>query len=223
MTPPFQTEAEILAAGYVSIAFGNMPDVSTMQTVAGHPFPTHAEIVKAGYLPSSRRERRISSTPRVGQMYWVDFPHDAYAPEFVKEHPGIVIRAARSLHSTCIILPVTSAAQTAGTHFHQLSSNPNPRGQAQGITAFVVCDHIYTVHINRLRPLLSARGQPVFPKVAKQDMDAIFTILRSVLNAAFTTPQASTAAPAVTSATKPLGPRTLTLPPKLSPQINTGE
>lgn len=214
MKSPFPTEAELLAAGYVSINFGNMPDVSTLRTIAGHPFPTHAEIMKAGYLPSSRRERRIQSRPRVGQMYWVDFPHDAYAPEFVNEHPGIVIRAANSLHSTCIILPVTSAEQTAGTHFHQLSSNPNPKGQAQGITAFVVCDHIYTVNINRLRPVLSQRGQPVFPRVGQQDMEAIFTILKSVLDAAFSTPLEPTAAPALAPTSKPLGPNTLTLRPK---------
>src|SRR3546814_4906714 len=62
-------------------------------------------------------------------MYWVDFPHDAYVPEFVNEHPGIIIRAANSLSDTCIILPVTSAQQKAGTHFHQLSKNPNPRSE----------------------------------------------------------------------------------------------
>lgn len=214
MKSPFPTEAELLAAGYVSINFSNMPDVSTLRTNAGHPFPTHDEIVKAGYLPSSRRERRIQSRPRVGQMYWVDFPHDAYAPEFVNEHPGIVIRAANSLHDTCIVLPVTSAEQTAGTHFHQLSSNPNPKGKAQGITAFVVCDHIYTVNINRLRPVLSLKGQPVFPKVEQKDMEAIFTILKSVLSAAFSTSSVPTAPPDLASTAKPLGPNTLTLRPK---------
>src|SRR3546814_12869768 len=94
-------------------------------------------------------------------MYWVDFPHDAYVPEFVNEHPGIIFRAANSLSDTCIILPVTSAQQKAGTHFHQLSKNPNPRGHVEGRIAYVVCDHLYTVHVNRLRPLLSLHYVPV--------------------------------------------------------------
>src|SRR3546814_5252114 len=85
-----------------------MPAVEDMTTELVHPFPQHHEIIKAGYIPISRRERRIQSRPRVGQMYWVDFPHDAYVPEFVNEHPGIIIRAANSLSDTCIILPVTS-------------------------------------------------------------------------------------------------------------------
>jgi uncharacterized protein YifN (PemK superfamily) len=214
MEVSFPTDEELLAAGYVPIDFSNMPDVSDLVTAAGHPFPKHDEIVQAGYVPISRRERRILSRPRIGQMYWVDFPHDAYAPEFVNEHPGIVIRAANSLHDTCIILPVTSAQQKAGTHFHQLSKNPNPKGHAEGRIAYVVCDHFYTVHINRLRPVLSLRGQPIFPKVEPDDLTAIFAIIQAVLGAAFTPAQPTKAvAPDAPpeAAPKPLGPKTLTL------------
>lgn len=215
---PFPTADELLAAGYVPIDFSNMPDLSKLITVAGHPFPEHHEIIRAGYVPISRRERRIQSRPRIGQMYWVDFPHDAYAPEFVNEHPGIVIRAANTLHDTCIILPVTSAQQKAGTHFHQLSKNPNPRGQAEGRVAYVVCDHFYTVNINRLRPILSLKGQPVYPKIEPHDLNAIFGVIQTVLGTAFA--PAQNPAPANNAAKSDLlpvakpratGPNTLTL------------
>lgn len=214
---PFPSDEELLGAGYVPIDYSNMPDVETLFTDDGHPFPHHYEIIRAGYVPISRRERRIVSRPRMGQMYWIDFPHDAYAPEFVNEHPGIVIRAANSLHDTCVILPVTSAQQRAGTHFHELSKNPNPKGHAEGRTAYVVCDHFYTVNINRLRPLVH-KGQAIYPKVEPHDLTAIFAVVQTVLGTAFAPAQAavaaaaaapSSAAPAV--APKPLGPRTLTL------------
>ncbi len=213
---PIPTDEELLAQGYVPIDFTNMPDVAHLLTEAGHPFPLHHEIIKAGYVPISRRERRIVSRPRMGQMYWIDFPHDAYAPEFVNEHPGIVIRAANSLHDTCIILPVTSAQQKAGTNFHQLSRNPNPKGQAAGRIAYVVCDHLYTVNINRLRPLVH-NGKAVFPKVEPHDLTAIFAVVQKVLGAAFGPAQTAVAAgatpvqvpPAVPA--KALGPNTLTL------------
>ena len=216
MELPFPTDEELLAAGYVPIDFSNMPDVSDLVTEAGHPFPHHHEIIKAGYVPISRRERRIVSRPRVGQMYWIDFPHDAYAPEFVNEHPGIVIRAANTLHDTCIILPVTSAQQKAGTHFHELSKNPNPKGEAEGRIAYVVCDHLYTVNINRLRPLVH-KGNAIFPKVEPQDLIAIFKVVQTVLGAAFAPAQTAMASaathpvahPAVPP--KPPGPNTLTL------------
>ncbi|KQM54175.1 hypothetical protein ASE69_19035 [Sphingomonas sp. Leaf208] len=227
MEVPFPTEAELFAAGYapiltdedllargfVLINFKNMPAVEDMTTELGHPFPQHNEIIKAGYIPISRRERRIQSRPRVGQMYWVDFPHDAYVPEFVNEHPGIVIRASNSLSDTCIILPVTSAQQKAGTHFHQLSKNPNPRGHAEGRIAYVVCDHLYTVHVNRLRPLLSLRYVPVYPKVEPHDMTAIFAIVEKVLALASASSHAAAAAAVAPPAApaKPLGPNTLTL------------
>src|SRR3546814_5574838 len=83
MEVPFPSEAELFAAGYVRILtdedllargfvpidFKNMPAVEDMTTELGHPFPQHHEIIKAGYIPISRRERRIQSRPRVGQMY----------------------------------------------------------------------------------------------------------------------------------------------------------
>lgn len=183
---PFPTQDELYKAGYSRINLSISPDTTNLRTEEGHPFPSHSEIIKAGYVPISeiikagyvpvsRRERRIVSRPRVGQMYWIDFPHDAYAPEFVKEHPGIVIRAAQSLHDTCIILPVTSTAQKAGTHFHQLSYNPNPKGREEGRIAYVVCDHIYTVNINRLRPLVDKR-KPIFPKILEKDLDGILKL-----------------------------------------------
>lgn len=194
----FPSEAELLAAGYIRASFSERPDVSGLVTAAGHPFPTHEEIVQAGYVPLSRRAGRLMSRPRVSQMYWVDFPHDAYAPEFEGEHPGIIVRASKKLfHDTCIVLPVTSAEQKAGTHFHQLAKNPNPKGRDQGITAFVVCDHLYTVNTNRLRPLVDAKGRPVFPKVGADDMKAIFQIVEQVLNLSFcSATQTAEAAPA---------------------------
>ena len=74
-------------------------------------------------------------------MLWVDFPHDAYEPEFVGEHPGIVVRAAQNFrHDTCIIVPVSSAEQRTGSQFHRLSKNPNPNGSE--IVAYAVCDHL---------------------------------------------------------------------------------
>ena len=184
----FPSEVELLEAGYVRASFDEMPDVSGLLTAAGHPFPTHEEIVQAGYVPLSRRASRLRSRPRVGQMYWVDFPHDAYAPEFEREHPGIIVRAANKLHhDTCIVLPVTSAAQKAGSHFYQLSENPNPKGRDKGITAYVVCDHLYTVNTNRLRPMVTSTNRIVFPRVVAKDMEAVFQILEKVLNRSFCT------------------------------------
>lgn len=203
-SPPFFPSPEdLLAAGYVRATFDKVPDVAGKITSAGHPFPTHEEIVASGYVPLSRREQRLVSRPRVAQMMWVDFPHDAYSPEFVNEHPGIIIRTAKKLsHDTCIVIPVSSKPQKDSTHFHKLSENPNPDGKRRGVEAHAICDHLYTVHVNRLRPLVD-RGKPVYPKVKPADMQAIYSIVETVLGVSFRASQAETSAVPVSVVKEP--------------------
>jgi uncharacterized protein YifN (PemK superfamily) len=144
-------------------------------------FPSAAELDAAGWVRKSRRERQIQSRPRVGQYYWVDFPHDAYAPEFEGEHPAIVVRAAKNLFDTCIVVPITSQPQERDTHVHIFKRNPNPVGHAQGKVAHAICDHIYTVHVHRLRPVLTAKGQPIFSKIDPDDLEAIHAKMLNAL------------------------------------------
>jgi uncharacterized protein YifN (PemK superfamily) len=159
-------------------------------------------------VKSSRRDRLIASTPRVGQYFWVDFPHDAYKPEFTGEHPGIVIRAARHLEDACIIVPVTSSPWDNAKHMHRLTRNPNPRGHAEGVVAWAVCDHLYTVHAARLRPVTDLRRRPIYPKVAPDDLQAVFAAIRKALHHVFETPPEGEP---VAAASRP---GTQTLPPR---------
>lgn len=132
-----------------------------------------------GWVRPSRRQCSFNSTPRVGQYFWVDFPHDAYPPEFVEEHPGIVVRAAKSLNDTCIIVPVTSTPQQGAKHIHKLARNPNPKTPSKD--AWAICDHLYTVHRARLRPCTGKYGNHIFPKVEKADLDAICAAISASL------------------------------------------
>lgn len=142
-----------------------------------------------GLVRTSRRTRLINSTPRVSQYFWVDFPHDAYAPEFVGEHPGIVIRAARRLSDTCVIVPVTSKLQAEAKHIHRLQKNPNP--QYPDLAVWAVCDHLYTIHTARLRPVRD-RYRPLYPRVASADMEAIYACIRHTFPNVFTPPPLKT-------------------------------
>jgi uncharacterized protein YifN (PemK superfamily) len=143
-------------------------------------WPRDEELEKAGWVKISRRERRILSAPRVRQYYWIDFPHDAYAPEFVGEHPGIVIRGG-ALHDTCIIVPVTSKPQPDMKYVHKLSKNPNPVGHSRGVDAHVICSHLYTVNICRLRPVLDTKGNHMYPRIDQLDFEAICGLVRLAL------------------------------------------
>lgn len=131
------------------------------------------KIINSSDIRSDETLYRLSSTPRVRQVYWVEFPNDNIPPEFKGEHPGLVVRAAKHLKDACVVLPITSANQIIGTHFHQLRKNPNPKGERDKLISYVVCDHMYTVHLIRMRPLLTIKGEPTFPKVNQDDFDEI--------------------------------------------------
>lgn len=131
------------------------------------------KIISSSDIRSNKRSRRLRSVPRVRQVYWVEFPNENIPPEFKGEHPGLVVRAAKHLRDACVVLPITSATQRIGTHFHQLRINPNPNGEMEGLISYVVCDHMYTVNIIRMRPLLSINKSPIFPKVNEEDFNEI--------------------------------------------------
>ena len=57
----------------------------------------------------------------------------------------------------------------------------NPRGRADGLIAFAVCDHFYTVHVNRLRPFRTPRGSVVYPRVSPGDLKAISKAVQAAL------------------------------------------
>ena len=80
-----------------------------------YPFPSDAALEAAGWVKRHDCSPKIGSTARVGQYFWVDFPRDAFAPEFVGEHPALVVRAARKLHDTCI-RPVAKVHGSDSSH-----------------------------------------------------------------------------------------------------------
>jgi uncharacterized protein YifN (PemK superfamily) len=159
-------------------------------------FPTDEELAQAGWIKISRRQRLILSRARFQQAYWVDFPHDAYAPEFVGEHPGVVIRSAGNLNEPCVVVPLTSRDQGARPHTYKLAHNPNPRSKGD---CWAVCDHLYTVSLGRLRPFLDRFKQNSYPKVTDLDMYEITKKVKAALDSLHvcaTNPPASDAMPA---------------------------
>ena len=183
-----------------------------MSRLPSRPFPSDTELEAAGWVRRRSCDLKIGSTPRVSQYFWVDLPPDAFAPEFVGMHPGIVVRAARRLHDTCIIVPLTSSPQEDAKHKHQLSKNPNPKGHTDGILPWAVCDHLYTVHISRLHPLKDRYGNIIYPKADPADIQVIFAAIRAALHHVFPPPSAAPAphAPPLVPS-RPLGTNTLTL------------
>ena len=47
---------------------------------------------------------------------------------------------------------------------------------------WAICDHLYTVHIARLRPFKNRHGINAYPKVDRADMEQIFARIRGALS-----------------------------------------
>jgi uncharacterized protein YifN (PemK superfamily) len=163
-----------------------------------------AAIEAAGYVRNTRRQHSLHSTPRVGQVFWVDFPADAYSPEFVGEHPAVVVRAAQRMSDPCIVVPLTHSQNTNTPHAHKLRKNPD---RNDGRDAYAICSHLYTISLGRLRRF----EQKTFQKdvyLAPDDQEAIFANIRRALARVFSAPAPFVPPPAQP---KPRGPNTLSL------------
>lgn len=165
-----------------------------------------AELHAAGWVRKSRRSHTLHSTPRVGQVFWVNFAKDNFSPEFEGEHPAVVVRAARRLSDTCIIVPLTHRVQVENPHALKLRRNPNKDDPED---AWAVCDHIYTVALGRLRRMRTRKGNTAPVAIDSDDLASIFSKIQRVLHVVFEAPKPVMPLPAQT---RPRGPRTLSLP-----------
>jgi mRNA interferase MazF len=121
---------------------------------------------------------RINQRARFGQVFWCDFPTNAPDEEFHAEHPAVVVRSAKDLKDTCIIVPITSQPHAPGPTVHKLRRNYNPA--APSLSVWAVCSHLYTVSQSRLRPFQHG-GHQIVPKMAKDDLADIIACVRSAL------------------------------------------
>lgn len=146
-------------------------------------WPTREQLRSKNFVRLSVPRMEVRSRPRVGQYYWVNFPHDAWKPEFYERHPCIIIRSARkSVDDTCIVVPVTSKHSSSNIHSIKLSVNPNPFGQRDGVEVWAVCDHIYTVHLNRLRLVRDLHGSMGWGQLSDADLLTVFAGVRKALH-----------------------------------------
>jgi uncharacterized protein YifN (PemK superfamily) len=157
-----------------------------------------------GWIRRTRKQHNLHGTPRVGQVFWVVFPADAYAPEFEGEHPGVVVRAAQSMSDTCIVVPLTHRPAVTNIHAHKLVKNPNPDDSDDG---WAICNHLYTVSLGRLRRF-QRRGHFQDIYLSTPDQQAIFTCVQRALHVVFAAEAPVMPPPAQPKAR---GPKTLSL------------
>lgn len=93
---------------------------------------------------------RIKHAPKLGNVYWCEFPADARKPEFWKTRPVIVVSYANTLLGPVLVVPMTTEPQPGNKWAYALPRNPVP-GETRATWA--VCNHLYTVSCSRLSPV----------------------------------------------------------------------
>jgi mRNA interferase MazF len=121
---------------------------------------------------------RIKQRARFGQVFWCKFPTNAPREEFHAEHPIVVVRSAKDLTDTCIVVPLTSGPHTDAPTVHKLRRNYNRA--APILDVWAVCSHLYTVSQSRLRPFQHG-GQQIVPKMQQDDLDDVIACVRRAL------------------------------------------
>ena len=99
---------------------------------------------------------RITAAPRLGNVYWCEFPMDARKPEFWKTRPVIVVSYANTLLGPVLVVPLTTKPQPGNKWAHALPRNPVP-GESRA--SWAVCNHLYTVSCSRLSPIHGKVGR----------------------------------------------------------------
>jgi mRNA interferase MazF len=90
----------------------------------------------------------IRAAPKIRQIYWCEFPKDAWLPEFGKLRPVLVISYRHVLKGHCLVLPITTSGQEglSAEWAHPLRYPLDERRDS-----IVVCNHLCTVSNARLR------------------------------------------------------------------------
>lgn len=122
----------------------------------------------------------LKSVPRYGQVYWCDFSISNVLPEFDDVHPAIVIRSGQKLDRPHLVLPMTTIDHARDVYAYEMPRNPNPKKPNK--RSWVICNQIYTVASERLRPMTDVYANPRFPTIDPADMREIGKRVRLALS-----------------------------------------
>lgn len=93
-----------------------------------------------------KKQPSLRSAPKIRQIYWCEFPHDAQLPEFWKQRPVVVLSYRQTLYSTVTVVPCSSQEQGSNKWAYSLTTT------IDGKPSWAICDKPTTVAVSRLTP-----------------------------------------------------------------------
>lgn len=149
------------------------------KTLTATPAMKEAVADRPELKPRQKRKPLLTRDTRVGEAYWCDFSPMNWTPEFDYQHLVVIVRGGKISGDIHAVIPLTKVDQSGNPHGYRLLHNPNP-GSAE--VSWAVCNHIYSVASERLKPLRDAGGNRKTPeKLHDEDLREISLRLRNAL------------------------------------------
>lgn len=90
---------------------------------------------------------RLKSAPKIGQVYWCDFPKDAQLPEFWKRRPVVILSYKNTLNGSVTVIPCSTDEKNRTNKWaYPLKTTLN------NLEGWAICDKPSTVAVSRLFP-----------------------------------------------------------------------
>ncbi|GAA5110521.1 type II toxin-antitoxin system PemK/MazF family toxin [Bartonella jaculi] len=125
--------------------------------------------LNAPYKKPPHIKPRLKSAPRIRQIFWCDFPHDAILPEFWKKRPVLVLSKCAKLYGNVTVLPFTTKSQPNNPAAYPLQSPIEHK------KAWIICNYVTTVSVSRLS------GSQNIPRLPKEEFDKIVALMLKYL------------------------------------------
>ncbi len=100
---------------------------------------------------------RITSAPKIRQLYWCEYWQDARLPEMWETRPVVVVSYKNSLHGICTVVPLSTEPQDDNRWAVRLSILVDGHS-----VSWAVANQVTSISTSRL--IQFNRGFPVLPK-----------------------------------------------------------
>lgn len=108
---------------------------------------------------------RVTSNPRIRELYWCDLPEDAHLPELWKRRPVVIVSWKHRYYGAVTVIPCSSLEQDTNEWSVKMEKGIN------GDPSWAICDKPMTVAVSRLSP-----GKGRIPRLPEKEFNAILQV-----------------------------------------------
>ena len=135
-------------------------------SVAAEVSAATAPASQGGYIAHEKPPQvqpKITSAPKIRQVYWCNFARDAQLPEMWKERPVVIVSPNNKLFGACTVIPTSTDDEDRGDpYIYKMTTSLDER------ISHAICNHPITVATSRL--VIDRAG---IPRVTEEEFQEI--------------------------------------------------